>query len=142
MQRETRIVWTAILVAAAATLSLPAVAADDDQTAAICAEAQERYTGLDGKPTDQTNVAVVLMYKYTFCPPDLKVKKGTTIRFVNVDKRTSHSTWFKEAGKDESERLFPEETWEIVLPEAGTYPYLCGPHWEREKMIGVIEVTE
>ncbi|MCW8970140.1 MAG: plastocyanin/azurin family copper-binding protein, partial [Rhodospirillales bacterium] len=60
--------------------------------------------------------------------------------WINVDKRTSHSVWLKEAGKEESTRFFPEESWEIMFDEPGKYPYLCGPHWDQEKMIGTVTV--
>ena len=71
----------------------------------------------------------------------MTVKKGTTVRWVNVEKRTSHSVWFKAAGKAESDRLFPEEHVEVTfdLPP-GEYPYLCGPHWEKEDMRGTVTV--
>ncbi|MBF0247195.1 MAG: hypothetical protein HQL36_03855 [Alphaproteobacteria bacterium] len=82
------------------------------------------------------------MYKYNFCSKSLSVKTGTVVRFVNVDKRTSHSVWFKAWGKDESDRLFPEEYWEMKFDIPGTYPYLCGPHWQQEGMVGQIEVVD
>jgi plastocyanin len=83
-----------------------------------------------------------MMHKYTFCPTSITVKRGTKVRFVNVDKRTSHSVWFKEEGKPESDRLFGEEFTEVLFdgPPA-VYPYLCGPHWESEGMTGTVTVT-
>ena len=63
------------------------------------------------------------------------------MRVINVDKRTSHSVWFKEAGKEESERLFPEEGWSITFGTPGEYPYVCGPHGEQEGMVGKVTVT-
>ncbi|CUH44973.1 cupredoxin domain-containing protein [Ruegeria atlantica] len=119
-------------------LSAPVWAED---TAELCAEAEDRYLTLFGQPTSAVEDAeVVLMYKYNFCPSELTVKAGTTVRWVNVDKRTSHSVLLKDGGKPESDRLFPEETVEITFLTPGPQEYLCGPHWETQNMIGMITV--
>ena len=130
------------MAVAGLVMSAPAGADSDAEKREICAEAWKRYQTLEDapKPTGP-NAATVLMYKYTFCPFELTVKAGTTVHFINVDKRTSHSVWFKEAGQDESERLFPEEGWSLPLLDPGRYPYLCGPHWEQEGMVGAVTVT-
>lgn len=114
----------------------------EEKRAKICAKAEKRYQSIFGKPSADEDVAIVMMHKYTFCPLQLTVKQGTTVRWVNVDKRTSHSVWLKEAGQEESDRLFGEEMVEIKfdLPP-GKYPYLCGPHWKEEEMIGTVTVT-
>ena len=115
-------------------------AADPAQVAKVCAEADERYTELFGDQPAEDGVLVIKMYKYTFCPIDPEVKVGTTLRWVNVDKRTSHSVWFKEQGKPESERLFSEEAIEMVMDEVGTFNYVCGPHEEQEGMQATVTV--
>lgn len=112
--------------------------AGGDKTAKVCAEADERYKELFPDAKDEPGVVVVKMYKYTFCPTDAAVAKGTTLRFVNVDKRTSHSVWFKDDGQKESERLFPEEHVDVKLDKTGMSKYLCGPHWEKEGMVGKV----
>ncbi len=114
----------------------------DEQRQKICAKAEKRYQKIFEKPSASEDVTIVMMHKYTFCPPQIEVKQGTIVRFINVDKRTSHSVWFKQAGKQESDRLFGEEKVEIKfdLPP-GEYPYLCGPHWNEEGMIGTVTVT-
>lgn len=119
-----------------------AFAKTDEERAKICGKAEKRYQKLFGKASASEDVTVVMMHKYTFCPPHVTVKQGTVVRFINVDKRTSHSVWFKQAGKKESERLFGEEKVEMTfdLP-VGKYPYLCGPHWKEEGMIGTVTVT-
>lgn len=126
-----------------AALMMPAAAEAAADKTKICAKAEKRYQKLFGKPSTDEDVVIVKMYKYTFCPVEVTVKQGTTVRWVNVDFATSHSTWFKEAGKPESERLFPEEKVEMKfdLPP-GDYPYLCGPHWQSDGMIGKVTVTE
>jgi plastocyanin len=118
-------------------------AEEDPEKAKICAEAEERYQKLFGKPSKDEPVTIVKMYKYTFCPTVLKVKQGTTVRWVNVDKRTSHSVWFKDQGQEESDRLFSEEHVEIKMDfPPGDLGYLCGPHWEKENMRARIIITE
>lgn len=123
------------------TAALPAAAKDLD-TAAICAEAETRYVDLFGHPSAEVEDAeVVLMYKYTFCPAQITVPVGTTVRWVNVDKRTSHSVLVKGSGEPESDRAFPEEIIEFTFLTPGDQDYLCGPHWETQNMIGMVTVT-
>jgi plastocyanin len=128
---------TVMVLAAAGSVR----AEDDAYTANICADAQKRYEGLSIPKPSGPGVAVVLLYKYRFCPTHLTIPKGTTVHFINVDARTSHSVWFKAAGIAESERYFPEESWSLKFDNPGDYPYLCGPHWDTEKMVGKITVT-
>jgi plastocyanin len=120
----------------------PAPAATPEETAAICEEAARRYQEQFGSAQASSPEPVVAMYKHTFCPRRLTVKQGAAVKFVNVDKRTSHSFWFRDAGKPESERFLPGEgaTMTIDLPP-GEHSYLCGPHWEREDMTGSLTVT-
>ena len=129
--------FTALLLCGAA---LPAVANDVDQTK-LCGEAEERYVELFGHPSaEEEGVTVVSMYKYNFCPAELTVPLGTTVRWVNVDKRTSHSVIVP--GEPESDRAFPEESIEFTFLLPGDQQYLCGPHWESRDMIGMVTVTE
>lgn len=122
-------------------LAGPAIAGEDDERAKICEEAEARYVELFGAPSSEADgVTVVTMYEYNFCPRDLTVKVGTTVRWVNVDNRTSHSVVVK--GKPESDRAFPEEFVEFTFLDVGSEQYLCGPHWERRDMIGMITVEE
>ena len=109
------------------------------EKARICAKAEKRYHKLYSKLPSEEDVTVVMMYKYTFCPSNIEVKTGEKIRWVNMDKRTSHSVWFKQKGGEETPRLFGEEQVEMTLEgPPGDYPYLCGPHWEEEGMIGSV----
>jgi len=134
----TRLLPATLLLAAT---SLPALAGDED-TAAICAEAETRYVDMFGQPSAEVEDAtVVLMYKYNFCPAQITVPVGTTVRWVNVDKRTSHSVLVKDSGQPESDRAFPEESIEFTFLTPGDQDYLCGPHWETQNMIGMVTVT-
>ena len=115
--------------------------ADQSEVEKICAQAEERYQELYGDMEVPEGAVVIKMYKYTFCPIDLEVKVGTTLRWINVDKRTSHSVWFKEQGKEESERLFPDEFVDMAMDEPGTFNYICGPHGDQENMRAKVTVT-
>ncbi len=112
-----------------------------EQIRKICQKAEKKYQKIFGKPSSDEKVTIVKMYKYTFCPSAVTIRQGESVRWVNVD-YTSHSTWFKQAGKEESERLFRKESSEMKfdLPP-GEYPYLCGPHWESDGMTGKVTVT-
>ncbi len=83
--------------------------------------------------------AEVRIVEYTFNPPELKVKAGTTVTWVNDEKRASHSVIFLGPAGFESERMFPGESWSRTFDKPGRYPYSCGPHPE---MRGLIEVSE
>ena len=107
-----------------------------------CAEAAERFKEIFPDFKLEPGVVIVYAYKYNFCPANLTVKKGTKVRWINVEKRTSHSVWLKDAGMAESPRLFPDEIWEHTFTASGPFPYLCGPHWKQENMRGYIKVTE
>lgn len=84
-------------------------------------------------------MAEVAIEKYQFVPRELTVKAGTTVRWVNNEKRANHSILFPAEGPIESDRFFPGESWQRTFTKAGSYPYTCGPHPE---MNAVIHVTE
>lgn len=146
MRSRSRLTTGAFLTGAVISLAAPALAGGPEvevteKRAKICAKAEESYAELFPDAKDDGAV-IVKLYKYNFCPANVTVKKGTTVRWINVDKRTSHSVWLKEAGVKESERFFPEEQWEFTFMATGDYPYLCGPHWESHDMVGYVKVTE
>ncbi|MFO1220623.1 MAG: plastocyanin/azurin family copper-binding protein [Burkholderiaceae bacterium] len=82
---------------------------------------------------------VVEIRDYKFVPQTLSVKTGTTVRWVNAEKRTTHTVQFAGPGAVESDRLFPGDQWERTFDKPGTYSYSCGPHPE---MKGSVEVTD
>jgi plastocyanin len=83
--------------------------------------------------------AEIEIIDYKFQPATLKIKPGTTVRWTNKEKRTSHSIRFTSPEAPESDRLFPGDTWEKRFDKPGKYAYTCGPHPE---MMGAIEVVE
>lgn len=117
-------------------------AATPEEVKAICEDAARRYQEQFGSAQADAPQPVVAMFKHTFCPRHLVVKQGTAVKFVNVDKRTTHSFWFRDAGRPESERFLPGEGATMIMDiPVGEHQYLCGPHWEREDMTGTITVT-
>lgn len=138
-----RAVLALSLIAAATAATAVLAQPSDADRAKVCAKAEERYVKLFGKASKDEDVTIVKMYKYNFCPFNLEIKRGTKVRWVNVDKRTSHSVWFKEQGREESDRVFGEEMVEMVLDlPPGVNPYICGPHSERSHMIGTVTIVD
>jgi len=89
-------------------------------------------------PFADAQVVEIRMQGEQFVPGRISVRTGTTVRWVNAEKRTSHSLIFPEEGAAETERLFPGETWQRTFDKPGRYPYVCGPH---PAMQGVVIVT-
>ena len=86
-------------------------------------------------------VVEVEILKYAFVPAEITVKVGTTVRWVNMEKRQYHSVWFREAGDEDSGYFWPEETFERTFDKPGTYPYVCEPHEKEYDMKGVVHVV-
>jgi plastocyanin len=82
-------------------------------------------------------VAEVKIENYKFDPPELKVKAGTTVKWVNNEKRASHSVIWLGPGGFESDRMFPGESYQRKFDKPGTYPYSCGPHPEMKGVVAV-----
>lgn len=74
---------------------------------------------------------------YRFHPPAAKIAVGDTVRWINQEKRTSHSVFFT-AESLESERMFPGESWSRRFDVPGIYPYRCGPHPEMHGEVTVL----
>ena len=84
-------------------------------------------------------VVEVKIENYKFDPPVVKVKVGTTIKWINNEKRASHSVIWLGPGGFESERMFPGESYQRKFDKPGTYAYSCGPHPEMKAVVVVVE---
>lgn len=84
-------------------------------------------------------VVEVRIEDYKYVPSEVTIKVGDSLRWINREKRTSHSVVFPAEGGLESERMFPEETWVRRFDKAGRYEYHCGPHPEMKGLIVVSE---
>jgi plastocyanin len=79
----------------------------------------------------------VTIRDYRFTPQEIRIKAGDSVKWTNAEKRTSHSVLFPDENGLESERLFPDESWQRTFKLKGTYKYRCGPH---EEMTGTVIV--
>lgn len=95
--------------------------------------------GLSALAAAAGEIVEVGIDKMKFEPPQVRVKPGTTVKWINHERRNNHSILFEQEGQLESERLFPGESWQRTFEKPGVYPYKCGPHPE---MTGVVEVAE
>lgn len=86
--------------------------------------------------SDQKQVTVEI-YKFTFTPQEITISPGSTVRWINKEKRQYHSVWFEQLGEPEPDYLFPDDTYERKFEKTGSFPYRCGPH---PKMTGVVHV--
>lgn len=77
--------------------------------------------------------------KFKFIPETITINVGDSVVWTNKEKRQYHSVWFKEAGDEEPDYFFPDETYQRSFNQAGQFNYLCGPH---PKMIGTVFVNE
>ncbi|NJD36634.1 MAG: plastocyanin [Betaproteobacteria bacterium] len=77
----------------------------------------------------------VTIQDYKFLPAEVRIKVGDTVKWINREKRTSHSVLFPAENGLESERLFPDESWQRTFAQPGTYSYRCGPHEEMKGRI-------
>jgi plastocyanin len=84
------------------------------------------------------NVVEVRIEGYKYQPAEVSIKVGDSVRWVNREKRTSHSVVFPAEGGLE-ERMFPDESWLRHFDKAGRYDYHCGPHPEMKGRVVVSE---
>ncbi|MEN8168976.1 MAG: plastocyanin/azurin family copper-binding protein [Pseudomonadota bacterium] len=75
--------------------------------------------------------------KFLFTPAEVTVTQGTTVRWTNREKRQYHNVWFEALGEEEPDYLFPEESYERVFEDKGSFPYRCGPHPEMQGVVHV-----
>jgi plastocyanin len=80
--------------------------------------------------------AEVKIANFTFDPPTLTVKAGTTVTWINADD-IPHVVSEKDA-KFRSSALDTDETFAQTFPVAGTIEYFCAIH---PRMTGTIIVT-
>jgi plastocyanin len=77
----------------------------------------------------------VSIQDYRFSPAEVRIKAGDTVRWINREKRTSHSVLFPAENGLESERMFPLEHWQRTFAQPGRYSYRCGPHEEMKGLV-------
>ncbi len=77
----------------------------------------------------------VTIQDYRFLPAEVRIKAGDTVKWINREKRTSHSVLFAAENGLESERMFPQEHWQRTFAQPGSYSYRCGPHEEMKGLV-------
>jgi plastocyanin len=77
----------------------------------------------------------VTIQDYKFLPAEVRIKAGDTVKWINMEKRTSHSVLFPAENGLESERMFPQEHWQRTFVKPGSYSYRCGPHEEMKGLV-------
>lgn len=90
--------------------------------------------------TADENVVTIEILAYKFIPEEVTIQRGSTVRWINMEKRQFHNVWFREAGEEPGEYLFPGDTYERKFDTAGDFPYVCQPHMDH--MRGLIRVVE
>jgi len=80
----------------------------------------------------------VTIQNYRFTPAQVQIRVGDTVRWINQEKRTSHSVLFAPEQGGESERFFPQESWQRQFQTPGLYHYSCGPHPEMKGEVQVV----
>jgi len=88
-------------------------------------------------PQSEEGTVLISIKQFKYLPPHIQIKKGTKIRWKNDEKRQFHNVWFQSLGETEPPYLFPNDIYEKVFNEVGTFSYRCGPHPE---MIGTVLV--
>lgn len=82
----------------------------------------------------------VIYQDFSVAQPHIKVKKGTTVTWVNKDTAKHDVTPVNETDEFEASKLFGKgETYQVTFNTVGTYEYYCSPH---PYMKGVVEVVE
>lgn len=84
-------------------------------------------------------MAEVKIEGYRFDPAEVSIRIGDSVRWTNREKRTSHSVLFPAEKSLESDRMFPDESWERRFDKPGRYDYHCGPHPEMKGSVVVSE---
>lgn len=82
---------------------------------------------------------LVIIKGFKFIAEEITVTRGATVRWENREKRQYHSVWFEALDEEQPDYIFPDESYQRVFEEVGSFPYRCGPHPE---MTGVVHVTE
>jgi plastocyanin len=91
---------------------------------------------------DDAGVVVINVREYRFDPAEITVKVGTTVRWVNAEKRQFHNIWFPDLDDEGREYFFPDEIRERTFDRPGTWRYICEPHDASHQMRGVVHVVE
>ncbi len=85
----------------------------------------------------KSELVIVEIKQFKFVPQQVLIKPGTTVRWINKEKRQYHSVWFKSLTEIEPDYLFPDESYQRKFDTEGSFPYRCGPHPEMQGAVNV-----
>lgn len=140
-------VLTGVIVALFALVGVGAVAymqqSKDQASNTSSQSADTDPSNSDGESEDnvETVDANTVVYKdFAVEQPSIKVKKGTTVTWVNEDTAKHDVTPVNESDNFKASKLFGKgESYQVTFNTVGTYEYFCSPH---PYMKGVVEVVE
>lgn len=93
----------------------------------------------ESAPDAPADAAQVVIVQQRFVPARLTVRAGTTVTWVNGERRTGHAVRAMGRGGFQSPLIMPGQSWAHRFDKPGVFAYSCGPHPE---MRGLVEVTE
>lgn len=76
----------------------------------------------------QAKDVIVEIYKKQFMPSEIIIEAGDRVIWKNIEKRQYHNVWFKGSGEEEPDYFFPDESYQRIFDQLGTFSYECGPH--------------
>jgi plastocyanin len=80
----------------------------------------------EAESDDHSKEVVVEIKDYAFSMADLKIKKGTTIVFINRDKVKHSAT--ADDGSFDTGLIAQNDSVKVTFDEKGTFTYYCKPH--------------
>ncbi len=92
----------------------------------------------NGQASTQTQPDTVLIQDFNFQTPQLAVKKGTTVTWMNKDS-ARHNVVGDNGKGPQSELLSQGQSYTYTFNEAGSFSYKCEPH---PYMKGTVTVTD
>ena len=98
-----------------------------------CAQQTEEPQERTNEFSDSVEIPRVEINDFSFNPPTLAIKKGTTVSWTNKDS-VKHSATSDDDIFDSG--LIPQgDTWIYTFNEAGTFKYHCTPHPSMKGMV-------
>jgi plastocyanin len=145
MKRNLIIIILVILIGGAAVFGLsrnnnnnspPNTASSNTSGQNQSANQPSSKTSNSNAPTATSSVSIE---NFAFMPPDITVKKGTSVTWTNNDSTAHTVTEVDSQNGPKSEQLENGEKYSFTFDTAGTFHYHCSIH---PNMLGTVTVTE
>ena len=79
-------------------------------------------------PTTAAGATIIFIRDFTFQPPNVRVKAGGTVAWVNCEPTSIPHTSTADGGGWNSASLAPAAAFVRAFPSAGSFPYHCAIH--------------